>query len=79
MTFRRRCFVFLARTAGLVVRSSNVGCRCGRWQCGRGHIAALDAITEKYHHHGEDVKIVGLNDAGILMRERFGGKLGAGP
>lgn len=41
-------------------------------------IAALDAITEKYRRHGKDVKIVGLNDASILMRERLGGKLGAG-
>jgi SulP family sulfate permease len=41
-------------------------------------IAALDAITEKYRHHGTDVKIIGLNDASILMRERLGGKLGAG-
>lgn len=41
-------------------------------------IAALDAITEKYHHHGKDVKIIGLNDASALMRERLGGKLGAG-
>ena len=41
-------------------------------------IAALDAITEKYHHHGKDVKIIGLNDASTLMRERLGGKLDAG-
>ncbi|GLU60949.1 SulP family inorganic anion transporter [Paenarthrobacter ureafaciens] len=41
-------------------------------------IAALDAITEKYHAHGTDVKIVGLNDASLLMQERLGGKLGAG-
>ncbi len=41
-------------------------------------IAALDAITEKYHHHGKDVKIIGLNDASVLMRERLGGKLSAG-
>jgi SulP family sulfate permease len=41
-------------------------------------IAALDAITEKYRRHGKDVKIVGLNDASVLMRERLGGKLGAG-
>jgi len=40
-------------------------------------IAALDAITEKYHHHGKEVKIIGLNDA-TLMRERLGGKLSAG-
>jgi len=41
-------------------------------------VAALDAITEKYRHHGKDVKIVGLNDASVRMRERLGGKLGAG-
>ena len=29
-------------------------------------------------HHCKDVKIIGLNDASILMRERLGGKLGAG-
>lgn len=26
-------------------------------------IAVLDAITEKYHHHGKDVKIIGFNGA----------------
>ncbi|HEU4666074.1 MAG TPA: sodium-independent anion transporter, partial [Arthrobacter sp.] len=41
-------------------------------------IAALDAITEKYRHHGKDVTIIGLNDASTAMRERLGGKLGAG-
>lgn len=41
-------------------------------------IAALDAITEKYRHHGKDVKIIGLNEASTTMRERLGGKLGAG-
>jgi sulfate permease, SulP family len=41
-------------------------------------IAALDAITEKYRHHGKDVKIIGLNDASTTMRERLGGKLGTG-
>lgn len=41
-------------------------------------IAALDAITEKYHHHGKDVEVIGLNDASVLMRERLAGKLGAG-
>lgn len=40
-------------------------------------IAALDAITENYRHHGKDVKIIGLNDASTTMRERLGGKLGA--
>lgn len=41
-------------------------------------IAALDAITEKYRHHGKAVDVVGLNDASLLMRERLAGKLGAG-
>jgi SulP family sulfate permease len=41
-------------------------------------IAALDAITEKYHNHGKDVKIIGLNDASTTIRERLGGKLGGG-
>src|SRR6478752_3298361 len=41
-------------------------------------IAALDAITGKYRHHGKDVKVVGLNDASALMRDRLGGRLGAG-
>ncbi len=41
-------------------------------------IATLDAITEKYRRHGKDVKIIGLNDASILMRERLGSKLTTG-
>ncbi|MHA7262877.1 SulP family inorganic anion transporter [Arthrobacter sp. TMN-37] len=41
-------------------------------------IAALDAITGKYRLHGKDVKIIGLNDASVLMRKRVGGQLGAG-
>ena len=41
-------------------------------------IAALDAITEKYRNHGKDVRVVGLNDASVLMRERLAGKFGAG-
>ena len=41
-------------------------------------IAALDAITEKYRNHGTEVEIVGLNEASVLMRNRLGGKLGAG-
>ena len=41
-------------------------------------IAALDAITEKYHHHGKEVKITGLNQASTAMRERLGGKLSSG-
>jgi SulP family sulfate permease len=41
-------------------------------------VAALDAITEKYRHHGTRVEVVGLNDSSVLMRERLAGKLGAG-
>ncbi len=41
-------------------------------------IAALDAITEKYRHHGKHVTVVGLNDASTVMRERLSGQLGAG-
>ena len=40
-------------------------------------MAALGAITGKYHH-GKDVEILGLSDASTLLRERLGGKLGAG-
>ena len=40
-------------------------------------IASLDAITEKYRHHGKEVRIVGLNDASLQMRERLAGKLGS--
>jgi SulP family sulfate permease len=38
-------------------------------------VAALDAITEKYRHHGKDVRIIGLNSASVAMRERMAGKL----
>ena len=41
-------------------------------------IATLDAITEKYRRHGKEVRIIGLNDASVLMRERLAGKLGGG-
>lgn len=41
-------------------------------------IASLDAIAEKYHRHGTQVEVTGLNDASVLMRDRLGGKLGAG-
>jgi SulP family sulfate permease len=40
-------------------------------------IAALDAITEKYRNHGKEVRIVGLNDASVQMRERLAGRLGS--
>jgi SulP family sulfate permease len=51
---------------------------------GRSHlwdastIAALDAIEEKYRRHGTEVTILGLNEASSAMRERLGGRLGAG-
>jgi SulP family sulfate permease len=38
----------------------------------------LRLVRRKYHHHGKDVKVIGLNDASVLMRERLGGKLGGG-
>ncbi|WP_077488111.1 SulP family inorganic anion transporter [Sinomonas mesophila] len=41
-------------------------------------IAAVDAILEKYRHHGKRVEIVGLNEASAAMRERLAGRLGAG-
>lgn len=41
-------------------------------------IAALDAIQEKYRSRGTEVTIIGLNGASTTMRERLGGKLGAG-
>ncbi|MFD5278340.1 SulP family inorganic anion transporter [Pseudarthrobacter sp. NPDC058362] len=41
-------------------------------------IAALDAIIEKYRHHGKEVEVVGLNDASLQIRHRLGGKLGGG-
>ena len=40
--------------------------------------AALDAITAKYDKYGKAVEIEGLNAASLKMRERMGGKLGAG-
>lgn len=41
-------------------------------------IAALDAITQKYRKHGKQVRIEGLNDASVLMRERLAGTLSPG-
>lgn len=38
-------------------------------------IASLDAITVKYRQHGKEVRIVGLNDASELMRQRLAGRL----
>jgi SulP family sulfate permease len=41
-------------------------------------VAALDAITTKYDHHGKSVEIVGMNDASTRMHSRLAGNLGAG-
>jgi len=41
-------------------------------------VAALDAITTKYAHHGTSVDIRGLNEASRAMRSRLTGALGAG-
>ena len=41
-------------------------------------VAALDAITEKYHRYGKTVEVVGLNQASADMRERLRGRLGEG-
>ena len=40
-------------------------------------VAALDAITTKYEHHGKRVVIVGLNDVSSVLHGRLAGKLGA--
>lgn len=41
-------------------------------------VASLDAIVEKYRRHGTAVDVLGLNAASAKMRNRLGGKLGAG-
>ncbi|GAA4656726.1 SulP family inorganic anion transporter [Arthrobacter cryoconiti] len=41
-------------------------------------VASLDAIVEKYRRHGTTVDVLGLNAASAQMRNRLGGKLGAG-
>ncbi|RXZ46037.1 SulP family inorganic anion transporter [Agromyces binzhouensis] len=41
-------------------------------------VAALDAITTKYEHHGKRVVIEGLNEASSAMHARLAGQLGAG-
>ncbi|GAA1056333.1 sodium-independent anion transporter [Agromyces luteolus] len=41
-------------------------------------VAALDAITTKYDHHGKRVVIEGLNEASSAMHARLAGQLGAG-
>ena len=40
-------------------------------------IASLDAITAKYRDYGKEVRIIGLNDASVSMRERLAGRLGS--
>jgi SulP family sulfate permease len=39
-------------------------------------VAALDAITTKYEHHGKRVQIEGMNDASTRMHGRLAGTLG---
>ena len=41
-------------------------------------VAALDAITTKYDHHGKSVEIIGMNDASTRMHARLAGNLGGG-
>jgi SulP family sulfate permease len=41
-------------------------------------VAALDAITTKYEHHGKRVIIEGMNEASSRIHTRLAGKLGAG-
>lgn len=41
-------------------------------------IAALDAITTKYGHHGKRVVIAGMNEASTLLHGRLTGNLGGG-
>ena len=41
-------------------------------------VAALDAITTKYEHHGKHARIEGMNAASEAMHGRLAGNLGAG-
>ncbi|WP_149361044.1 SulP family inorganic anion transporter [Lolliginicoccus suaedae] len=41
-------------------------------------VAALDAITTKYHHRGKKVRIIGLNEASQERHDKLSGQLGAG-
>ncbi|MEV1132410.1 SulP family inorganic anion transporter [Agromyces sp. NPDC049794] len=41
-------------------------------------VAALDAITTKYEHHGKRAVIVGMNEASTMLHGRLAGNLGAG-
>ncbi|WP_026378776.1 SulP family inorganic anion transporter [Agromyces italicus] len=40
-------------------------------------VAALDAITNKYEHHGKRAVIVGMNEASASMHGRLAGNLGS--
>jgi SulP family sulfate permease len=40
-------------------------------------VAALDAVTTKYRHHGTQVEVLGLNEASAAMYERLSGRLAA--
>ena len=39
-------------------------------------VAALDAISEKYRSRGKTVRITGLNDSSLSIRDRLSGELG---
>ncbi|MBD8506137.1 SulP family inorganic anion transporter [Hoyosella sp. G463] len=41
-------------------------------------VAALDAITNKYHQRGKKVQIIGLNEASQQRHDKLSGQLGAG-
>ncbi|WP_278313360.1 SulP family inorganic anion transporter [Lolliginicoccus levis] len=41
-------------------------------------VAALDAITNKYHQRGKKVRIIGLNEASQQRHDKLSGQLGAG-
>ena len=41
-------------------------------------VAALDAITTKYEHHGKRAVIIGMNEASTKLHGRLAGNLGAG-
>ncbi|HIZ36997.1 MAG TPA: STAS domain-containing protein, partial [Candidatus Ruania gallistercoris] len=41
-------------------------------------VAALDAITLKYHQKGKNVEIIGLNEPSLAWHSRLTGRLGGG-
>jgi SulP family sulfate permease len=41
-------------------------------------VAALDAITTKYDHHGKRAVIIGMNEASTKLHDRLAGNLGGG-